>query len=148
MDQHQGVYLAQRYQVRSNCSFAKGCGSTKDTFIASSQSLCRLYLRWPAVAVEIKLDGNPAEPMIRNFDCDAMAIKQIKYFFQQPTRQRNVMTQILSARDDSRFAESRKPHRLGSIELRVLKCSQSHQAIQKHIGQIFLLDVNQISKCD
>src|SRR5262249_11749255 len=100
----------------------------------SSQSLGRLYLRWPAVAVEIKLNRNSAEPMICNFDRDAMAIKQIQYFFQQTTRQRNVMMQVLSASDDSGFAESRKPHRLGPIKLWVLKCSQSHQAIQKHIG--------------
>src|ERR1044072_8226452 len=120
MDQYQGVYLAQRDQVRGNGSLAKGCRSTKDAFIESSQSLCRLYLRWPAIAVEIKLDRNSAESMICNFDRDAMAIKQIKCFFQQATRQRNVMRQVLSARDDSGFAESRKPHRLSPIKLRVL----------------------------
>src|SRR6185503_2077716 len=112
MDQHQGVYLAQRNQVRGNGSLAKGCRSTKDAFIKSSQGLCCLYLRWPAVAVEIKLDRNSAEPMIHDFDRDTIAIKQIQYFFQQATRQRNVMTQVFSARDDSGFAESRKPHRL------------------------------------
>jgi hypothetical protein len=84
--------------------------------------------------VKVKLDMNSAESLIRNFDRDAMAMKQIKYFFQQTTRQRNVMTQVLSASDDSRFAESRQPHRLGPVKLRILKCSQSHQAIQKHIG--------------
>src|ERR1043165_409207 len=148
MDQHQSVYLAQRNQVRGNGSLAKGCRSTKDIFIVNSQSLCCLHLRWPPVTVEIKIDRNSAEPMICNFDRNAMAIKQIKYFFQQTTRQRNVTTQVLSTRDDSRFAESRKPHRLGSIKLRILKCSQSHQAIQKHIGQILFLDVNKISNCD
>src|ERR1041385_1844280 len=148
MDQHQGVYLAQLNQVCGDGSLAKGCWCTKDAFIVSSQRLCRFYLRWPAFAVEIKLDSNSAEPMIRNFNCDAMAIKQIKYFFQQATRQCNVMTQVFSASDDSGFAESRKPHRLSPIKLRVLKCSQSHQPIQKHIGQILLLDVKQISKCD
>src|SRR5690349_22948188 len=107
MDQYEGVYLAQRNQVRSNGRLAKGCRSTKDAFIGSSQGLYCLYLRWSALAVKVKLDRNSAEPMICNFDRDAMATKQIKYLFQQATRQCNVMRQVLSARDDSGFAESR-----------------------------------------
>jgi len=72
--------------------------------------------------------------MICSFDHYAMAIKQIKYVFQQATRQHNLMTEVLSASDDWGFVESRKPHRLGPVKLRVLKCSQSHQATQEHIG--------------
>src|ERR1044072_8521870 len=134
MDQHEGVYLAQRNQVRSNGRLAKGCRSTKDAFIGSSQSLYCLYLRWSALAVKVKLDRNSAESSIRNSDCYAMAIKRFHYFWNKATRECNVMTQVFSARDDSGFAESRKPHRLGPVKLRVLKCSQSHQAIQKQIG--------------
>jgi len=133
-DQHQGVYLAQRNQVRSNGSLAKACRSTKDTFIVNSQGLCCLYRCRPALAVKVKLYRNSAELMICNFDRNAMAINQIQYFFQQATRQRNVMTQVLSASDDSGFAESRKPHSLTPIKLRILKCSHWHQPIQEHLG--------------
>jgi hypothetical protein len=70
--------LRNAIRFRSNGSLAKGCRSTKDAFIGSRQSLCCLYLRWPAVAVEIKLDRNSAESIICNFDRDAMAIKQIQ----------------------------------------------------------------------
>jgi hypothetical protein len=82
MDQYEGVYLAQRNQIRSNGSLAKGCRSTKDALIKSSQGLCCFYLRRPALAVKVKLSRNSAEPMICDFDRDAMAIKQIPYFFQ------------------------------------------------------------------
>src|SRR5688572_26074278 len=53
MDQHQSVHFAERNQARSNGSLAKGCRSTKDTFIVSRHSLGGLYLRRPAVAVEL-----------------------------------------------------------------------------------------------
>lgn len=78
MDQHQSVHFAERNQARSNGSFAKGCRSTKDAFIVSCQSLCRLYLGGPAVAVELNLKRNSAEPMICNLNRDAMALAQIE----------------------------------------------------------------------
>jgi hypothetical protein len=36
-----------------------------------------------AIAVEIDLDRNSAEPMICNLNGDAMALEQIEYIFQQ-----------------------------------------------------------------
>lgn len=72
--------------------------------------------------------------MICNLDSDAMALAQMEYFLQQAPRQRDMMNQVLSASDDAEFAKGRESHRLGLIKLRILKCSQAHQAIQKHIG--------------
>ncbi len=134
MDQHQGVHFAERNQARSNGSFAKGCRSTKDTFIVSRHRLYCLYLGRPAVAVELNLKRNSAEPMICNLDCDAMTLAQIKYFLQQAPRQRDMMNHVLSASDDAEFAKGRESHRLCLIKLRILKCGQAHQAIQEHIG--------------
>src|SRR5678816_2929277 len=148
MDQHQSVHFAERNQARSNGSLAKGCRCTKDTFIVSRHSLGCLYLGRSAVAVELNLKRNSAEPMICNLDRDAMALAQIEYFLQQAPRQGDMMNQVFSASDDAEFAKSRESHRLCLIKLRILKCSQAHQAIQEHIGQVFLFDKNHVANFD
>src|SRR3989454_4474430 len=115
------VHLAHRDQLRSNGRLSKRRRSAKNSVIASSQSLCSLCLSRTTIALEVHLNGNSNEPMVSNVNRDAIAVEQIEYLFQQPTRQSYVMKQILSTSDDSRFAEGRKAHRLSLVKLRILK---------------------------
>src|SRR2546425_11128317 len=108
MNQHQRVHLAHRDQLRSNGRLSERRRSAKNSVIASSQSLCSLCLSRTTIALEVDLNGNSNEPMVSNVNRDAIAVEQIEYLFQQPTRQSYVMKQILSTSDDSRFAEGRK----------------------------------------
>jgi hypothetical protein len=84
--------------------------------------------------LEIDLNGNSTEPMVGHVNRDAITVEQIQDLFQQSTRQSDVMKQILSTSDDSRFAEGRKSHRLSLVKLRILKRGQPNQTIQKRIG--------------
>src|SRR5215213_11523265 len=97
MDQHQRVHSSQCNQPSSNGRLTKRCGSTKDTFIVSSESFYRRYLISTGITLEVDLDRSPAKPMIRHFHCKAMALKQIEYFFQQASGQRDMMKQVLRA---------------------------------------------------
>src|SRR6266480_7827349 len=105
MHQHQRVHFTHGNQLRCNGGLAKSCWSAKDPVITSSQSLCSLCLRRTTIALEIDLYGNSTEPMVGNINRDAITVEQIEHLFQQPTRQSDVMKQILSTSDDSRFAE-------------------------------------------
>ena len=83
--------------------------------------------------------------MVSNVNRDTMLPEQIVHLLQQPTRQGDMMGQILGTSDHPRFAKGRKAHRLSAVKLRILKRGQANQAIQKHIRQVFLFDVNPVS---
>ena len=53
--------------------------------------------------------------------------------------QPDVMREILGARDDARLVVRRKPHRLRSVELGILKRCEPKQTVSKSGIQIFCL---------
>src|SRR6266850_6947235 len=110
MNHHQCVHFAHCNQLSSNCCLAKCCRSAKDSVIERSQCLCRFCLNRATIAVEFYLDRNSTESMVSNVDCDVIALEQVEHFFQQATGQSDVMKQVLSTCDDTRFTEGRKPH--------------------------------------
>ena len=79
---------------------------------------------------------------------DVMCFEQLHYLGQTPTRQSNVVGEILAARDYSRLIECGKPHCLGLIEFRILKCGQAEQAVQHRRRQPILLDMQKVGAND
>src|SRR5271169_3904727 len=79
---------------------------------------------------------------------DVMCFKQLHYLRQTPTRQSDVVSEILAARDYSRLIECGKPHCLGLIEFRILKCGQAEQTVQHRRRQPILLDIQKVCAND
>src|SRR6266699_5370863 len=79
---------------------------------------------------------------------DVMCFEQLHYLGQTPTRQSNVVGEILAARDYSRLIECGKPHCLGLIEFRILKCGQAEQAVQHRRRQPILLYIQKVGAND
>src|SRR5437762_14187605 len=69
-------------------------------------------------------------PLVTDVWLDVMCFKQLHYLGQTPTRQSDVVGEILAARDYSRLVKCEKPHRLCLIEFRILKCGQPEQPVQ------------------
>jgi hypothetical protein len=90
------------------------------------KSFDRRYLISAGITVELDFDRNSVKPMIRHFHRDAMALKQIEYFIQQATGQRDVTKQVLGACDHTGFVKRRKAHYLRTVKLRILKRSQAY----------------------
>ena len=57
-----------------------------------------------------------------------------------------MMREILGARDDPWLVVRRKPHRLRSVELGILKRSKPQQSVSKSRIQALLRDVDLIAK--
>ena len=51
---------------------------------------------------------------------------------------------IFPAGNDPRFSESREPHGLSLVKLRILKCSQMEKPADHGLGKTFLFNKNQI----
>src|ERR1700693_6058934 len=87
-------------------------------------------------------------PLVMDRWLDVMCFKKLRYLGQAPTRQSNVVGEILAARDYSRLVECGKAHCLGLIEFRILKCGQAEQTIQHRRGQPILLDIQKVCAND
>jgi hypothetical protein len=87
-------------------------------------------------------------PLVTDVWLDAMHFKQFDYLGQTPTRQSNVVGEILAARNYSRLVECGKPHSLCLIKLRVLKCGQAEQTVQHRRWQPILLDIQKVGAND
>ena len=99
---------------------------------------CGLYLISASITVKVDFDQQPAESDGPSyFGCDAMALKQIEHFCQQASGQRDMMIRVFCAGDDAGFAKCREPHRLSTVEFRVLKCRQAYQRSRNTAGKPF-----------
>ena len=87
-------------------------------------------------------------PLVTDVCLDVMCFKQFHYLRQAPTRQSNVVGEILAARNYSRLVECGKPHCLGLIEFRILKCGQTKQTVQHRRRQPILLDIQKVCAND
>src|SRR5260370_2057424 len=87
-------------------------------------------------------------PLVTDVWLDVMYFNQLHYLGQTPTRQSNVVGEILAARDYSRLVECGKPHRLCLIEFRILKCGQPEQTVQHRRRQPVLLDIQEVCAND
>jgi hypothetical protein len=141
--QHQRVHFALCDQLLGNCRLAERRGRAENPILVGSQRLGCLSLCWTAVASKINVQRISCEAMIGNIDCNVMTLKKSANFLPQAARKSNVSSQILATRDNPRFAKRRKSHRLSLVELRILKCSEAKQSLQKGVRQIFLFDEGQ-----
>lgn len=64
-----------------------------------NESLERIGLTSTTITVKTDFDTNVAESKICNVDGDAMAFKEIEYFFEQVSRKRDVMRQVRQSGD-------------------------------------------------
>src|SRR5258707_9951065 len=87
-------------------------------------------------------------PLVTDVRLDVMCFKQFHCLSQAPTRQSNVVGEILAARDYSRLVECGKPHCLGLIEFRILKCGQPEQTVQHCRRQPSLHDKQKVRAND
>ena len=107
-----------------------------------------LFLNRPKLAIEFRFNRVPGISLVSNIRQNVVRTQNRQYIRQAPTRQGNVLGEILTTCDDARLGIRGKPHRLRFIELWILKCCYSKQAIQHSWRQALLLDINQICADD
>src|SRR5947207_15985638 len=90
----------------------------------------------------------PRAPLVTDVWLDVMCFKQLHYLGQTPTRQSNVVGEILATRDYSRLVKCGKPHHLCLIKFRILKCGQPEQTVQHRRRQPVLLDIQEVCAND
>ena len=104
-----------------------------------SIDLCRAQL-----ARELHVDRTANESLIANHRLDVVRFKELHRSANSPSRQRNVGGDIFATCNNSRLVECGKPHCLGLIEFRILKCRQAKQSVQHRRRQTVLLDVDKV----
>ena len=63
-------------------------------------------------------------------------------------REGDVLGEQLGTRDDAWLAERRQSHRLRRVELRILKCGQTYDAVDQRWRELRPIDVDLIAKHD
>ena len=109
-------------------------------------SIRRQLLVWPQFPVEPHRERCSAEPFIAQQWFDAERREHLPHLLQAAARQSNMLRRIFRAMDDPRLVESRQPHRLCSIKLRVLKGCQPKETIAQRSEELIFGNVNLIAE--
>ena len=75
------------------------------------------------------LIGSPETAFVMRADFDLQVVQHSPHVLITAAWECKMPRVVLSATDDARFTPGRKTHRLGFVELSILKCCQSYQAV-------------------
>jgi hypothetical protein len=148
VNQYEGIHPSRRDQPCGHCGLAKSSRSAEDPLVVFSNHGNSVLLRRAQLAAELHVNCTSRAPLVTDVWLDAMRFKQFDYLGQTPTRQSNVVGEILAARNYSRLVECGKPHCLGLVKFRILKCGQTKQTVQHRRRQPILLDIQKVCAND
>jgi hypothetical protein len=96
--------------------------------------------------VKRRVNGFAWVAFIPNREDDLEVAEKATEVVETASRQTNMSRVVLRARKDARLPVRRQSHRLGPVELRVLKRRQPNKLISKPWAQLILRDVNLIAE--
>jgi hypothetical protein len=123
VDKHKRVHAALRDEPRGDDGLAKcRCGRQYPRLVAQHGVSCGLLLP-PKLASKAHVQTAPVVTLVANGRAHTKVGERPPNIVEAPAGQANVMRVVLGAGDDTWLVVGRQPHRLSSVELRVLKRS-------------------------
>src|SRR5207249_4653724 len=108
-------------QFGSHYGLAERGWCAQDAFVMPERLMYRLGLVVTDISLKLHINGFAGRAFVANYRTDAMLLQQFAHLLQAASWQSEMFSELFAARDDARFISGRKPHRLGFVELRILK---------------------------
>src|SRR5438128_1602050 len=131
MNQHERVDAALSDEPRGDDSLAKCGGRCQDASLVAQDGLSCGLLFLPQLAVKLHIQRTTVAAFVANDHADAKLGEHLANVIEAAAWQPDVLREILGARDDARLVVRRKPHRLGFVELGILKRGEPKQSVSK-----------------
>ena len=130
MHEHQRVDAALGDQPRGDDRLAEGGRGGQHTGVVRQQRVRGGLLFRPQFAVEDDIE-RLARHIVRRESRRSIleVVEQVAQVLQTAARQAEVMRMVLGTGDDARLVVGRQPHRLGLVELRILKGGKPEQPV-------------------
>ena len=125
MDQYQGIHFAFRDEFDRDHRFSECRRSGEHARIVSNQVVDSGLLFLGERPEELRLNWHALLALIAKLGPDAAGYEEVQSAIQASSGQCNVSCEQLGTRNYARFTERRQSHRLGSVELGILKGSKT-----------------------
>ncbi len=146
MDEDDRVHTSLSDQPRRDHRLTERGRSRQHSSVMCQYCTCGSLLFGPQLPLECQCERMTRKPLVPDRRRYARVAEGFAQLLQASSWQPDVMRMVLGARYNPRLVVGRQTHRLGLVELRILKCRQSKQAGSEPRVQAVLGDVDLIAE--
>ena len=142
MDEHERADAARGDQPGTHDRLAEGSGGGQHAGVVCEHGVGGDSLLRPQLSLKSHVQRATCVAFVAECRMNAEAFERLPCLVEAASWQTDVMRVIFGAGDDARLVVGRHSHRLGLVELRILKSCQSKEAVPYARMQPFLGDVD------
>src|SRR5229473_2500191 len=135
MHKDKGIHCSVRNQFGSHYGLAERGWCAQDAFVMSERLMYGLGLVVTEISLKLHLNRFAGIAFVANYHANAMLLQQFAHLLQAASWQSEMLSELFAAGDDARFIPGRKAHRLGFVELRILKRRDPDHPVKHWLGR-------------
>src|SRR6185436_5524533 len=138
MDQDQRVNCPIGNQFGSYHCLAERRWRAQDAFVMPERLTDGLGLIVTETSLKRNFNGLSCVALVANYHADAMLPQKFAHLLHAASWQSEMLSKLFTAGDDPRLIPSRKAHRLGFVELWILKRRDPDHPVEHRLGEVRL----------